>query len=157
MYQYLKKLKIDLENLRIQVSQIPEESWQHWTNPRGKVVGNYKQVYLKDTDIDLKHILDQIPGEYGPVSFLRYDPFSNLHPHVDWNNKSAILIGITNNSSIIFWDKLEKTIVPYTSPIIANLEEVHSVENDISEFRFVLKIPFKLKYQDVIQQINELM
>ena len=56
MYQYLNNLKIDLENLKNQVCLIPEEFWHYWVNPRGKVVKNYKHVYLKDTNIDLRNI-----------------------------------------------------------------------------------------------------
>jgi len=156
MYQYLNNLKIDLENLKSQVSLIPEESWCYWTNPRGKIVKNYKQVYLKDTSIDLRLVLDQIKLEHGPVVFLRYNPFSKLHPHTDWLNKSAILFGISNDSNIEFWQGDNKIVVPYIAPILANLEETHSVENNVLDFRYLLKIPFRADYKTVIKEIDDL-
>ena len=156
MYQYLNNLKIDLENLKRQVSLIPEELWGYWSNPRGKIVKNYKQVYLKNTNIDLKLVLDQIKVEHGPVVFLRYDPFSKLHPHTDWITKSAILFGISNNSNIEFWQSYNKIVVPFTAPILANLEEIHSVENNVSDFRYLLKIPFREDYKTVIKKIDNL-
>jgi hypothetical protein len=156
MYQYLNNLKIDLENLKKQVSLIPEELWSYWTNPRGKIVKNYKQVYLRDTTVNLSLVLDQIKIEHGPVVFLRYDPFSKLHPHTDWSNKSSILFGISNNSNIEFWQDDNKIVVPYIAPILANLEETHSVENNVSDFRYLLKIPFKKDYNTVLLEVADL-
>ena len=156
MYQYLTRLKIDVSKLKNSVYSIPEDQWQYWTNPRGKVVKDYKQVYLKDTGIDLSLLLDQIPVDYRPIVFLRYDPYSKLKPHTDWNNTSAILIGMSDRSNIIFWKNLEKIIVPYTSPVLVNLEETHSVENNLPEFRYLLKIPFTLTYKEAFQKFNEL-
>jgi hypothetical protein len=156
MYQYLNNLKIDLENLKKQVSSIPEELWCHWQNPRGKIVKKYKQVYLRDTTINLDLILNQIKVEHGPVVFLRYDPFSKLHPHTDWVNKSAILIGLSNNSNIEFWPGNNKIVIPYIAPILANLEETHSVENTVSDFRYLLKIPFREDYKTVLREIDNL-
>ena len=43
MHRYLNNLKIDLTYLRTQVSSIPEEKWEHWVNPRGKIVKNYNK------------------------------------------------------------------------------------------------------------------
>jgi hypothetical protein len=156
MYQYLNNLKIDLENLKNQISLIPEELWHYWVNPRGKVVKNYKHVYLKDTNINLNLILDQLKIEHGLVEFLRYDPFSRLHPHTDWEFKSAILFGISDNSNIEFWQNGNKIVVPYIAPILANLQTSHSVENNVSDFRYLLKIPFKADYKTVLQEINNL-
>jgi hypothetical protein len=156
MYQYLNNLKINLENLKNQVCLIPEELWHYWVNPRGKIVKNYKHVHLKDTDIDLSLILDQLKIEHGPVEFLRYDPFSKLHPHTDWGIKSAILFGISNNSNIEFWQNGNKIVVPYIAPILANLEETHSVENNVSDFRYLLKIPFKKDYNTILLEVTDL-
>jgi hypothetical protein len=156
MYQYLNNLKIDLEDLKQQVSSIPEEQWQHWQNPRGKIVRNYKQVYLADTNLKLDSILEQISIDTKPVVFLRYNPFSRLHPHTDWVNKTAILIGISDQSNIIFWKGAEKHVVSYTAPILANLEKTHSVENNFSTYRYLLKIPFESSYENILEQISEL-
>lgn len=156
MYQYLKNLEVDLNNLRIQLENIPEERWEYWVNPRGKIVKSYKQIYLKNTNINLQSLLDQIKIDHGPVVFLRYNPFSSLKPHTDWINRSAILIGVSDGSSIIFWEDNKKIVVPYTLPILANLENTHSVENDNLNFRFLLKIPFKLNYETTIKQIGHL-
>jgi hypothetical protein len=156
MYQYLNNLKIDLENLKSQISSIPEELWRHWSNPRGKTVKVYKQVYLRDTTINLDSILDQIKVEHGPVVFLRYDPFSKLHPHTDWVNKSAVLIGLSNDSNLEFWQGSNKILVPYVAPILANLEETHSVDNNVLDFRYLLKIPFKKDYNTVLEEISNL-
>jgi hypothetical protein len=156
MYQYLNNLKIDLENLKNQVSSIPEDLWGHWHNPRGKFVKNYKQVYLRDTTINLSLVLDQIKIEHGPVVFLRYNPFSKLHPHTDWANKSSILIGLSKNSNLEFWQGGKKIVVPYIAPILVNLEETHSVENNVPHFRYLLKIPFKKNYNTVLLEVADL-
>jgi hypothetical protein len=157
MYRYLSKLKIDIDELRRQVTSLDENKWEHWVNPNNKIVKSYKQVYLKDTTINIDHILNQMPiTKTSPIVFLRYDPYSKLKPHTDWNNTSAILIGISDHSSIIFWKELEKIVVPYTAPTLVNLEEMHSVENNLPEFRYLLKIPFKLNYKEAFQKFNEL-
>lgn len=156
MHRYLNNLKIDLTYLTTRVSLIPEEKWKHWVNPRGKIVKNYKQVYLANTDINLDSILNQISVECNPVVFLRYNPFSRLHPHSDWVNKTAILIGISDQSNIIFWNGTEKHTVPYTAPILANLEKTHSVENNFPSYRYLLKIPLASDYDSVLKQINNL-
>lgn len=155
MFQYLKNLTIELEDLKEQILRIPEEQWQYWSNPRGKIVKNYKQVYLTDR-IDIGYIVDQLPKqvEYGPIVCLRYDPFASLHPHTDWNNTSAILLGISKHSEIIFWEDKTKVVVPYIYPILANLEKTHSVENNSEEYRFILKIPFKIKYDSMLTQLS---
>lgn len=157
MFQYLKNLTIDLSELKKQVINIPEDQWKFWINPWGKIVKNYKQVYATGI-VNIDYILNQLPTSLtvGPPVFLKYDPSAKLHPHSDWDNKSAILIGISANSEIIFWKNQIKNVVPYSYPILANLEETHSVENNTHDYRFLLKIPFKIAYQDVLKQVNYL-
>jgi len=155
VFEYLKKLTVDLENLRDQIQGVPEDQWKYWTNPRGKTVKNYKQIYVKEW-INLNYIIDQLPVEveHGPIVCLRYDPFARLHPHTDWNNISSILIGISKNSEITFWQGRTKVVATYTYPILANLEKTHSVENNSQDYRFVLKIPFKIKYDDMLTRLS---
>lgn len=161
-FVYLKKLKINLNSIRNLISLLEEDEWKRWTNPTGKVVRAYTQVYHKDIKLEktcIKDILNQLPKtlEYGLPVILRYKPHGWIKPHKDWENKSAVLIGISENSQIFFWNGDDQTVVPYTYPILANLESIHSVTNDTEEYRYVLKIPFKNGFNDTYPHLTNLL
>lgn len=159
MYQYLKKLSVDIDSLRSQVASVPEEKWEYWINPGGKIVRNYKQIYSTQVNLEVDSILSQITSEIlvETIAVLRYDVNSILKPHTDWSNKSAILIGISKDSDIHFWRGNDRITVPYIYPVLANLEEVHSVKNSSRDFRYVLKIPFRKSYQDTLEELSYLL
>lgn len=160
MYEYLTNLRVETDNLRTFVSAIPEEKWQYWVNPKGKQVQSYKQVYYKNLEKNhyVEDIISQLPLnlKLGPIVFLKYIPGAILKPHTDWTNKSAILIGISENSNIFFWKNSTKTQVKYIHPIFANLEKTHSVENNSDQFRFLLKIPTIFSFENTLEKIKGL-
>lgn len=159
-YQYLTSLSVDYDNLQKFVSSVPEENWQYWTNPIGKQVRNYQQVYYQDLERAevVDNIISQLPEdlELGPIVFLKYNSWATLKPHTDWSNKSAILIGVSTDSHIFFWENSVKTQVKYTYPIFANLEKTHSVENNNDQIRFLLKIPTIFNFNDTLKKVERL-
>ena len=159
-YQYLTNLTVEVDNLRKFIETVPGKKWHYWTNPRGKQVQSYQQVYYKDLEQTefVENIISQLPVdlELGPIVFLKYNPWATLKPHTDWSNKSAILIGISKNSNIFFWEDSNKTQVKYTHPIFANLEKTHSVENNSDQIRFLLKIPTIFSFNDIMKKVERL-
>lgn len=159
-YQYLTSLLVDYDNLQKFVASVPIEKWQYWINPRGKQVQNYQQVYYKDLEQAgvVNNIISQLPEDLklGPIVFLKYNPWATLKPHTDWYNKSAILIGVSADSDIFFWENSIKSRVKYTYPVFANLEKTHSVENNNDQIRFLLKIPTIFNFDDILKKVERL-
>jgi len=159
-FEYLKKINYDKTLLLSEVLEIPETSWNYWITPSSKIIKNYKQVYYDQVEKieQIEIILSQVRPivDIGPVIIMRYEPYAQLPKHYDWKNKSAILVGISDDSNILFWDKQNPEKVNYDYPILANLEEFHSVDNNINSYRYVLKIPTIEDFNEVSEKLSYL-
>ena len=157
-FEYLKKINYDKTLLLSEVLHIPETSWNYWITPSSKIVKNYKQVYydqvepIEQIEIILSRVRPLV--DIGPVIIMKYEPGNQLPRHTDWSNKSSILIGVSENCNLLFWDQDTKFQVDYTYPILANLEQFHAVNNDTENHRYVLKIPTIVEYIDVLKKLN---
>lgn len=149
----LVNLNVDISAIKYIVDNIDSNLWYNWVNPKNQVVTAYSQIICSDIDElekPIGNIKSQIPDDLqqGKTIILKYEPGSVLTPHVDYIHKSAINIGLSENSHIYFWNGNERSKVYYNHPLLVNLQNTHSVENDSDVFRYVLKIPFRNSFEE---------
>lgn len=158
-YFYLKNLKYDRDELLSLAKSVDPLLWEKWTNPHGKTAPytqvKYKNISNKLPIIDVVNQLN-FPLDKEKIVILKYAPRAILRPHTDWVNSCAILMGLTETSHIEFWRRRVPETVPYTYPILADLEETHSVTNDSDEERYVLKIPTPESFYNIAAKLKDL-